>query len=76
MPVPRNVLEDIREWIERYGLLRIERTGGRASSSSRATPDALEEVLGHDQIAKRWSKSDPTDASGSALSTAARSSRR
>jgi DNA excision repair protein ERCC-3 len=55
VPIPANVLTDIREWIARYGLLRIERrqvgSGARFELVS-DEPGALEEVLGHDQIRK------------------------
>jgi DNA excision repair protein ERCC-3 len=51
VPVPHNVLDDIRRWTERYGCLRIERAGERFELVSN-TPEALEEVLGHDQIAR------------------------
>jgi DNA excision repair protein ERCC-3 len=50
VPVPRNVLADLRAWIARYGLLRIERRGERFELLS-DDPEALEDVLGHEQIA-------------------------
>ncbi|MEW6073319.1 MAG: DNA repair helicase XPB [Planctomycetota bacterium] len=50
VPVPRNVLVEIRGWIARYGLLRIERDGGGFSLAAEA-PEALAEVLSHKAIA-------------------------
>jgi len=49
VPVPRNVLEEVRGWIARYGLLRIER---RESGFELVSDDAnaLKEVLGHRSI--------------------------
>jgi DNA excision repair protein ERCC-3 len=59
VPVPRNVLEEIRAWIGRYGLLRIEKRPGldgapddRAFELVGSRPDALPEVLSHEQIRK------------------------
>ena len=61
VPVPRNVLEEIRTWIARYGLLRIEKRSeapaGGASGSGRfelvaRDPDVLADVLGYSEIAK------------------------
>ncbi len=59
VPVPRSVLADMREWIGRYGLLRIERREGPAGSQDGPAfelvsdhPDALADVLGHEQIAR------------------------
>jgi DNA excision repair protein ERCC-3 len=59
VPVPRNVLTDVREWIGRYGLLRIERRAPRRGESGDASfelvsdhADALADVLGHEQIAR------------------------
>lgn len=59
VPVPKNVLAEIRSWIGRYGLLRIEK---RAASDGAdedqafelvgSQPDALGEVLSHEQIRK------------------------
>jgi DNA excision repair protein ERCC-3 len=51
VPVPENVLSEIRGWIDRYGLLRIERVDDRFQlvSDDAAT---LADVLGHDAIAK------------------------
>jgi DNA excision repair protein ERCC-3 len=58
VPVPRNVLAEIREWIGRYGMLRIERaeadgpgTDGRFELTA-SDPDALRDVLGHESIRK------------------------
>jgi len=59
VPVPRNVLSDVREWIGRYGLLRIERRPPRAGERGEASfelvsehAEALADVLGHEQIAR------------------------
>jgi len=54
VPVPRNVLQEVGQWIGRYGLLRIERV---ADSNERfelvaRDPDALADVLGHEAIRK------------------------
>ena len=49
VPVPENVLAEIRGWIERYGLLRIERVGERFELVS-GDPEAVEDVLGHESI--------------------------
>lgn len=52
VPVPRNVLSEVRGWLEKYGLLRIEKRSDGASgfelvSSSRT---ALQDVLGFREI--------------------------
>lgn len=62
VPVPRNVIESVREWISRYGLLRIERRPARGSSNGNEAaadfelvsdhPDALADVLGHEHVAR------------------------
>ncbi len=59
VPVPKNVLAEIREWIGRYGMLRIERVDGSASTNGderfelvASDPDALRDVLGHEAIRK------------------------
>ncbi len=49
VPVPQNVLAEVRTWMERYGVLRIERRGERFELVTN-DPDALEEVLGHKSI--------------------------
>ncbi|HED65827.1 MAG TPA: DEAD/DEAH box helicase [Planctomycetes bacterium] len=49
VPVPQNVIQDVRSWIDRYGLLRIERVGDRFELLS-SVEDALEEVLSHESI--------------------------
>jgi len=51
VPVPENVLVEIRGWISRYGLLRIERVGERFELVSQDA-DTLADVLGHAAIAK------------------------
>ena len=61
VPVPRNVLAEIREWIGRYGLLRIERVAGLAEERYEllaTDPDALRDVLGHESI-RRLVEVDP-----------------
>lgn len=57
VPIPRNVESEIRGWIERYGLLRIERVPG-ADGSARfelcsVAPGALAEVLAHEAV-RKW----------------------
>ncbi len=52
VPVPRNVVTEIRDWIHRYGLLRIERIRPdeeRFELLSR-DPVVLKDVLGHASI--------------------------
>jgi DNA excision repair protein ERCC-3 len=49
VPVPRNVLVEVETWMRRYGLLRIEREGGRFRLVA-LDQDALAEVLAHEQI--------------------------
>jgi DNA excision repair protein ERCC-3 len=53
VPVPPNVIAEIRGWIERYGLLRIEREavdGEENFELVSADGEALRDVLGHDSI--------------------------
>lgn len=51
VPVPRNVVQEIRGWIERYGLLRIEKRDGEGRYELvAAKQDALKEVLGHKSV--------------------------
>ncbi len=54
VPVPRNVLHEVREWIGRYGQLRIERVEGQAERFELVSgdPNALADVLGHEAIRK------------------------
>ena len=59
VPIPRNVESEIRTWIERYGLLRIERAeaGPCADGTARfelcaSAPGALGEVLAHESVRK------------------------
>jgi len=59
VPVPRNVEQEIRTWVQRYGLLAIERVEGRFELSSRL-PGALEDVLVHESVKKLVTR----DASG------------
>ncbi len=49
VPVPDNVLSEVRGWFERYGLLRIERDGQRFRLLSR-DPDVFSEILGFEAI--------------------------
>ena len=51
VPVPNSVLHEIRQWVGRYGLLRIERRGERFELTS-GHKDALADVLGHESIRK------------------------
>lgn len=51
VPIPRNVESEIRTWVERYGLLAIERVEGRFELTAQAR-GALEEVLAHESIRK------------------------
>ncbi|MAE28556.1 MAG: helicase-associated domain-containing protein [Planctomycetota bacterium] len=48
-PVPPNVLDEVRAWIERYGCLRIERRGQRFELVA-DDPAHLEDVLGFDAL--------------------------
>ena len=54
VPIPRNILADIREWIGKYGLLRIERRSGENGTARfelvSEQAGALQEILGHDSI--------------------------
>jgi len=54
VPVPRNVETEIRTWIERYGLLRIERVVDPGPEARfelcSSAPGALEEVLSHENV--------------------------
>ena len=56
VPIPQNVLVDIRDWVERYGLLRIERckdkTGAQRFELTSGDREALESVLGFPSVAK------------------------
>jgi DNA excision repair protein ERCC-3 len=51
VPVPVGVISEIRTWISRYGMLRIERRGERFELVS-DDPEVLVDMLGHDQIRK------------------------
>jgi len=51
VPIPQNVLADVRTWMDRYGLLRIERAGESFRLESH-DPSALEEILSHESIRK------------------------
>jgi DNA excision repair protein ERCC-3 len=56
VPVPANVVTDVRQWISRYGLLRIERryADGEKPRFELVSSEegALADVLGHDQVRK------------------------
>ena len=55
MPVPRNVESEIRTWIERYGLLRIERVPGASGARFElcsASVSALADALAHESVRK------------------------
>ena len=52
VPVPGGVLDEIRGWIERYGLLRIERVGENRFQLCSEDPEALRDILGHAAIRK------------------------
>jgi DNA excision repair protein ERCC-3 len=56
VPVPQRVVSDIRDWISRYGLLRIERRddGGGVARFELVShsADALREALGHEAVRK------------------------
>lgn len=62
VPVPPNVVVDIRTWCERYGLFRIERRAPAEGGADERfvltarTPEALEEVLGFPSVAKLLTK--------------------
>ena len=64
VPVPRSVLADVADWVSRYGLLRIERRPPRRAGEDAAfelvsdTPDALADVLGHEQVARLVQRDD------------------
>lgn len=49
VPIPKNVLVEIRTWLARYGLLKIERSKSRFELCS-SEAGALEEVLGHKHV--------------------------
>ena len=51
VPVPQSVLAEIRTWISRYGLLRLERREEGFELVAR-DPDVLADVLGYSEIAK------------------------
>lgn len=54
MPVPARVIADIREWISRYGLLRIERREDAAHLARfelvSHSAEALTDALGHESV--------------------------
>ena len=60
VPMPPNVLVDIRTWCDRYGLFRIERSSSDAARFVLASDDAeaMEEVLGFPSVASLLTKND------------------
>jgi DNA excision repair protein ERCC-3 len=62
VPIPQNVVADIRDWVARYGLLRIERfeqEGQKARFQlTSGDQDALESVLGFPSISKLIERTD------------------
>jgi len=55
VPIPRNVESEIRTWIERYGLLRIERVPGEGAvrfELCSAAKGALGDALSHESVRK------------------------
>ena len=70
VPVPRNVMTDVAEWVSRYGLLRIERRPARNDQEDAAfellsdTDGALADVLGHEQVARLVERDDEGRALG------------
>lgn len=57
VPVPQNVLVEIREWIGRYGLLCLEQREGGFELVAR-DPSVLADVLGYSEIAKLLERRD------------------
>ncbi len=51
VPVPRNVLTDIDQWIARYGQLRIERRGERFELVA-TSQEAMDDILSHGDVRK------------------------
>jgi DNA excision repair protein ERCC-3 len=51
VPVPQGVIDEVRRWFERYGLLVIERAGERFELRS-DDANALEEILTHKAVAE------------------------
>jgi len=51
VPIPRNVETEIKTWVERYGLLAIERIDGRFELTAHSK-SALKEVLAHETVKK------------------------
>ena len=53
VPVPPNVVDEIREWMGRYGELVIERDDdGEGFELSARDPEVLRDVLGHEAVRK------------------------
>lgn len=53
VPVPDNVLVEVRGWMDRYGLLRIERSpDGKRFELAGVREGALQEVLAHTHVRK------------------------
>lgn len=58
VPVPPNVIVDVRTWCDRYGLFRIERRAEDRFILTSDTPEALEEALGFPSVKKLLTKND------------------
>ena len=60
VPMPPNVIVDVRTWCDRYGLFRIERSSSDAARFVLASDDgeAIEEVLGFPSVANLLTKND------------------
>lgn len=56
VPLPQNVLIDVRDWVGRYGMLRIEKAPDGSSKGSfiltAEQPEVVAEVLGFPSVAK------------------------
>jgi DNA excision repair protein ERCC-3 len=53
VPIPDNVLHEVRSWMDRYGVLRIERAeDGQRFELVGIRPGALEDVLAHTHVRK------------------------
>ena len=57
VPVPQNVLHEVREWIGRYGLLRIEKRD-EGFELVAADPAVLADVLGYKEVAAHLKRDD------------------
>jgi DNA excision repair protein ERCC-3 len=57
VPVPQNVLHEVRAWIERYGLLRIEKRDNGFELVA-ADPEVLADVLGYKEVGAHLKRDD------------------